>query len=52
MSAFLSIAILLNSNIPYDDLISPLNKVESTLPRQYLRYAIVYTGSRIKSKSN
>ena len=52
MSAFLSIATILNSNIPYDDLISLLNKVESTLPKQYLRYANVYTGSRIKSKSN
>ena len=39
MSAFLCIATLLNSNTPHDDLISFLNKVESTSLKQYLRYA-------------
>ena len=48
MSAFLCIVTVLNSNIPHDDLISFLNKVESTSLKQYLRYANVYTGSRIK----
>ena len=38
MLAFLCIATLLNSNIPHDDLISFLNKVESTSLKQYLRY--------------
>ena len=50
MSAFLCMATVLNSNIPHDDLISFLNQVESTSLKQYLRYANVYTGSRIKSK--
>ena len=50
MSAFLCIATILNSNIPHDDLISFLNKVESTSLKQYLRYANIYTGSGIKSK--
>ena len=50
ISAFLCIATLLNSNISHDDLISFLNKVESTSLKQYLRYANIYTSSRIKSK--
>ena len=41
MLAFLSIATLLNSNIPHDDLISFLHKVESTSSKQYLRYAFI-----------
>ena len=50
MSAVLCIATLLNSNIPHHNLISFLNKIESTSLKQYLRYANIYTGSRIKSK--
>ena len=41
MLAFLCIATLLNSNIPHDDLISFLHKVESTSSKQYLRYAFI-----------
>ena len=50
MPAFLCIANLLNLNIPHDYLISLLNKVESTSLKQYLIYANIYNGSRIKSK--
>ena len=50
MLAFLCIETLLNSNILHDNLISFLNKVVSTSLKQYLRYANIYTGSRIKSK--
>ena len=50
MSAFLCISTLLNSNIPHDYFISFLNRVESTNLKQYLRYANIYTGSKIKSK--
>ena len=35
----------------HDELISFLNQVESTSLKQYLRYANIYTGSRIKSKN-
>ena len=52
MSAFLCIATLLNSNMLHDELISFLNKVESTSLKQYLRYANIYTGSRIKTKKS
>ena len=51
MSVFLSIATLINSNLPHDDLISFLNKVESTSLKQYLTYANIYTDSRVKSKN-
>ena len=50
MSAVLCIETLLNLNIPHDNLISFLNKIESTSLKQYLTYANIYTGSRIKSK--
>ena len=43
MTAFLYIATLLNSNIPHDDLISVLYKVESSSLEQYLRCANIYT---------
>ena len=39
MSAVLCIATLLNSNIPHHNLISFLNKIESTSLKQDLRYA-------------
>ena len=50
MSAFLYIATLLNQNILHDELISVLYKVESSSLKQYLRYANIYTDSRIKLK--
>ena len=50
MSAFLWMATLLNSNIPHDNLISFLNKVESISLKQYLRYGNIYTSSRMKSE--
>ena len=50
MLAFLCIETPLNSNIPLDNFISFLNKVVSASLKQYLRYANICTGSRIKSK--
>ena len=51
MSAFLCIATLLNSDLPRDNIISFLNRVEVSSSKQYLRYAKIYTGSRIKLKN-
>ena len=52
MSAFLCIAILLNSNIPKEDIIKVLNRVEINFLKQYLDHAKIYRGSSTKSKKN
>ena len=50
MSAFLCIATLLNSNIPKEDIIKVLNRVEINILKQYSDHAKIYRGSSTKSK--
>ena len=51
MSAFLCIAPLLNDDLPRDDTISFLNRVEVGSLKKYLKYAKIYTGLRVKLKN-
>ena len=52
MSAFLCIATLINSNLPWDHIISFSGGIETNMLRQCWRNAKVYTGLSSKSKNH
>ena len=52
MSAFLCIATIINSNLPWDHIISFSGGIETNMLRQCWRNAKVYTGLSSKSKNH